>query len=371
MKIIHCFRSPVGGVFRHVRDLLAEQKAANHQVGIICDSTTGNEFENKLFDTIRDDLDLGLHRLPMTRSISLMDPFALFKIYRIIKSIEPDIVHSHSAKGGVYGRISSILTAQKSKKIRSFYCPHGGAMHYDKGSFKGKVYFTVERFLERYTDSLIFVSNYERDAYHEKVGKPKCPEKVVYNGLAPQDFQPVEMDENPMDFMYIGMMRDLKGPDIFLESFKRTRELSGKNLTAMFVGDGEDKEKYLQFIQDNELQDAVQVSPALPARTAFSKAKIIVVPSRAESFPYLVLEAMAAQKPIICTDVGGINEIFGNDKNRLIQPENPEQLADAMLGMINNQSRHDEAKEIALSVQDRFSLQAMASSIETIYGINS
>lgn len=367
MKIIHCFRSPVGGIFRHVRDLLSEQTKAGHEVGFICDASTGGDYEDQLFEKVRPDLALGLHRVPMARSISPKDPVTLWKISKIIKAIAPDVVHSHSAKGGVYGRLSARMASTKGNKVKAFYCPHGGAMHYDSASLKGKVFFAAERFLERYTDSLIFVSGYEQDAYHEKVGKPACAETIVYNGLSPSEFAPVQLCERPADFLYIGMMRDLKGPDVFLNALKLARERSGENLTAWFVGDGEDKPSYETFIKDNGLSHAVTVSAAMPAREAFAKADTVVVPSRAESLPYLVLEAIAAEKPIISTNVGGIHEIFAAAKDRLIPPEDPDIMAASMLAMRADQNRHAEATHMAVQLKERFSLEAMARGVEETY----
>ena len=62
LRIIHCFRSPVGGIFRHVRDLINEQVKDGHEVGIICDSNTGGEFEEVLFQENKPQLSMGLHR---------------------------------------------------------------------------------------------------------------------------------------------------------------------------------------------------------------------------------------------------------------------------------------------------------------------
>ena len=367
MKIIHCFRSPVGGIFRHVRDLLQEQVSAGHKVGFLCDSTTGGDYENQLFDQIKPNLELGLHRIAMSRSISPKDPITLWKTGSILRSIRPDIVHSHSAKGGVYGRLGAWLASSGSHSIKTYYCPHGGAMHYDAKSLKGCIFFAAERFLERYSNSLIFISNYEKDAYHHKVGIPRCPESVVYNGLATHEFKPVFAEKNAVDFLYIGMMRDLKGPDIFIEALKLARDKSGKKFTAWFVGDGDDKDKYISQIKSLDLEEAVTTHPAMPAREAFAKANIVVVPSRAESLPYLVLEAMAAQKPIICTDVGGIHEIFADDRNRLLAPNDPKLMADAMIAMAADKNRQSEAKRLAETLKGRFSVAAMAKSMEAVY----
>ncbi len=364
LKIIHCFRSPVGGIFRHVRDLITKQAEAGHQVGIICDSTTGGDYEDKLFENIRPLLSLGLHRIPMARSIAPKDFTALLKTRSLIKSLSPDVVHSHSAKGGVYGRMGAWLA---NKNIKTFYCPHGGAMHYEAASIKGKVFFSAERFLERMTTSLIFVSDYERNAYHEKVGSPQCPEAIVYNGISPEEFIPVPLNKDASDFLYIGMKRDLKGPDIFLDALKIARDKSGKDLTAWFVGDGPDEAKYDAQIKRLKLEACVNVSNAMPAREAFALGDIVVVPSRAESLPYLVLEALAAQKPMVAVDVGGIPEIFGSEKHRLVPTEDPDAMAMEMLELLENDERHSQAIEIANVLQKSFSLHAMSASVEKLY----
>ncbi len=122
-------------------------------------------------------------------------------------------------------------------------------------------------------------------------------------------------DPDARDFLYIGMMRDLKGPDVFLDALGRMIE-GGSHVTAHFVGDGPDKDAYLRKITSGRLKDRVKVHDAMPARQAFAKARCVVVPSRAESMPYIVLEAIAAGKPIICTNVGGIPEILDTEAGR-------------------------------------------------------
>ena len=119
LRIIHCFRSPVGGVFRHVRDLIEEHVKQGHKVGILCDSSTGGAHEERLFAQIAPMLELGLTRLPIKRSISPGDLPALLKSYNHIKSLRPDILHGHSAKGGALARlIGSSLRANRYRIAR-------------------------------------------------------------------------------------------------------------------------------------------------------------------------------------------------------------------------------------------------------------
>ena len=367
MRIIHFFRSPVGGIFRHVRDLLGQQATNGHEVGIICDSLTGGAYENKLFDEIKPQLKLGLHRIPIARSISPRDFSTLINSRRLVSGLHPDVIHTHGAKGGIHGRLAARICSSQRNPIKAFYCPHGGAMHYEAGSLKGRVFFFAERAMERFTDGMIFVSEYEREAYHEKVGKPRCSEAVVYNGLAEHEFDAVTAGKGAADFLYIGMMRDLKGPDVFLDALHLARNKSGKELTALFVGDGPDKPDYIEQIQRLGLTRCVEVRDAMPARVAFATAKTVVVPSRAESMPYLVLEALAAHKPLIATNVGGIPEIFGDRSSRLVEPGNAEVLAKAMLEMHEQKNAPTEAAEFSKSLKERFSLPAMAAGIQQVY----
>lgn len=366
LKIIHCFRSPVGGIFRHVRDLIEEHSAQGHQLGIFCDSSTGGEHEEKLFEAIRPKLALGLTRIPMNRSITPSDLLALKRSYHHFNELKPDILHSHGAKGGAYARIIGSLLRVSGTRVARLYCPHGGSIHYNGKSLKGKLFFTLERAMEHMSDRLIFVSRYEMEGYREKVGEPACPVSLVYNGLSPEEYEPVVAPENAADFLYIGMMRDLKGPDVFLKALARLND-GGSNFEAHFVGDGPDKDRYDAMIDKMNLRDVVSVHDAMPARKAFALADIVVVPSRAESMPYIVLEAIAARKPIICTRVGGIPEIFEGEGDALVDPGDHVALAEAMKSMAGRSDRASIAAVRQERLKKRFLRSVMAQSVMQAY----
>lgn len=366
LKIIHCFRSPVGGIFRHVRDLVEAHHAEGHQLGIFCDSLTGGAHEDRLFEEIKPKLALGLTRIPMRRAITPGDGMALWRSYKHFKKLQPDILHSHGAKGGAYARIIGSLLRVSGTRVARLYCPHGGSIHYDPASLKGKTFFALERFMETMTDRLIFVSEYEANGYAEKVGNPRCPTSLVYNGLSAAEFEPVSAGGDAADFLYIGMMRDLKGPDVFLDALKLLID-QGTRVTAHFVGDGPDKQSYINTVQNSVLAGHVTIHDAMPAREAFAMAKTVVVPSRAESMPYIVLEAIAAAKPIICTRVGGIPEIFAGDGDQLVQPGNASALAQAMEKMLEGPDANKIAFERQQQLKERFSVDVMARDVMLAY----
>ncbi|MBP1850666.1 glycosyltransferase family 4 protein [Rhizobium halophytocola] len=367
LRIIHCFRSPVGGIFRHVRDLAEQQHKEGHAVGIVCDSITGGEHEEKLFEQIMPYLALGLTRLPIHRSIGPSDFPALWKTYKKIESLRPDVLHGHGSKGGVLARTIGSALRVKRYSVARFYSPHGGSLHFDPARLSGKLVFAAERMLERLADGLLFVCDYERQVYQTKVGRPRCDARVAHNGIGEREIRPVAAGENAVKFLYIGMLRDLKGPDLFIEAFAKTERLIGRPLSAAIVGDGPDEEKYRQMKTRWGLGQRISMHPAMPVRQAFALADIIVVPSRAEAMPYIVLEALGAGKTVIASRVGGIPEVLGADSRALVNPGDTDDFARVMAEAATDDGWQAEVMPTPESFRARFSSQAMAHSILTAY----
>src|SRR5690606_17876973 len=120
------------------------------------------------------------------------------------------------------------------------------------------------------------------------------------------EFEPVLAAPDATDFLYVGMMRDLKGPDLFLAALKEVEKTTGRLVTGTLVGDGDDRDKYIAQARSLGLSDRVRFLPAMPVRQAFKLGRLVVVPSRAEAMPYIVLEALAARTALLATGVRGI-----------------------------------------------------------------
>jgi glycosyltransferase involved in cell wall biosynthesis len=371
LRIVHVARAPVGGVLRHILDLATAQAAAGHAVGIVCDSTTGGAFEDKLIGGIADKLALGVTRLRMRRQVSLSDLIAARQVLGRIGELEPDIVHGHGAKGGAYGRLIGTLIGSwvgRARPVGRLYAPHGGSLHYDKNSTQGRVYFGVERLLERITDAIVHVSAYEAETYRHKIGTPRCRAQVVPNGLRPEEYDPVTPRADARDLLFLGTFRELKGIDIFLSAIAEIEKTSGKRISAHLVGQPDELPRYHEQARSLGLLDRVTFHDPKPPREAFTMARAIVVPSRAESMPYVVLEAIAAGMPIIATRVGGIPEIFGPRADELVPAGDPSALAVAIAALLADPDRT--AKDAAARrewLRPRFSIDAMRQTIDTLY----
>ena len=213
LRILHVLRSPVGGLFRHVIDMVHGQVARGHQVGIICDADTGGNFAARILHEVTPQLALGLSRTSMPRQIGVMDVSATRYVARRVAETLPDIVHGHGAKGAAYAR----LAVSPGGPLR-VYTPHGGSLLYRPRTPIAAIYMLMERLLKRRTDLLLFESTYIARLYTEKVGAPQTIARVVPNGVAESEFAEVPLRANATDLLYIGELRRLKGVDLLIGS---------------------------------------------------------------------------------------------------------------------------------------------------------
>jgi glycosyltransferase involved in cell wall biosynthesis len=359
MRILHVFRTPLGGLFRHVRDLARGQQAHGHEIGILCDSSTGGEGAAKLLHSAQEYCTLGIHRIPISRLPGLGDISGARQTISHAREVKPDIIHCHGAKGGVYGRL-----AGRALKIPAVYTPHGGSLHYRWASPTGLVFLAVEWMLARMGSGFHFVCEFEKREFDGKIGIGKNPNRVIYNGLWPEELELAKPAADASDILFIGELRDLKGVDLLIEAIRRARQF--REVTATLVGDGRDGDRYRQMVQSLGLADAIAFAGRLPAREAFRRGRVLFIPSRHESFPYVVLEAMAAGVPVFASNVGGISEAL--PAAQLFPSGDADALAQRMLGAIENPAAlMTGAMANREAVRDSFSAAAMAEGALALY----
>jgi glycosyltransferase involved in cell wall biosynthesis len=329
LKILHVFRSPVGGLFRHVTDLVEGQSARGHRVGLVTDSLTGGARADAMLASLAKHCALGISRIAMSRHIGAGDMTAVLHTSRRISETQPDVVHGHGAKGAAYARLAS-----RGRAI-TVYTPHGGSLHYRPQSPVGLLYITLEKILRARTDLFLFESDFAEQSFRDLIGEPRAMTRVVRNGVSDAEFSDVPLQADATDVLYIGELRDIKGVDVLLDAVASLRR-AGTALTATIVGDGPARRDIHEQAARLGLIDAVRFKAPMPARQAFALGKLVVVPSRKESLPYIVLEIAAAGKPLIATRVGGIPEIFGPQSDLLVPPGNSVALADTLRHCINH-----------------------------------
>jgi glycosyltransferase involved in cell wall biosynthesis len=300
LRILHVLRSPVGGLFRHVCDLTREQAQAGHLVGVVCDTLTGSNGADATLRGLQSSCALGITRLAMHRLPHPSDISHAIRIQRIARECGADILHGHGAKGGLYARI-----AAKSVAAQPVYTPHGGSLHYDWSSPMGVISLGMEKVLTLLGKNYVFVCKFEKQLFDAKIGIGKGRFAIVQNGLAPEEFSDVPLRPDASDFLFVGEMRKLKGVDVLLEALSK---LPGRSLTL--VGDGSDQNEFEHQSAALGLQDRVKFAGRMPIKQALTMGNTLVVPSRNESFPYVVLEGAAAGRIVIASKVGGIPEML-------------------------------------------------------------
>ena len=149
----------------------------------------------------------------------------------------------------------------------------------------------------------------------------------------------------------------------------RVGECLGRRPTLALVGSGPDRDQLQSQAEALGIAAQVTFHGAMPVREGFRLGRVMVVPSRAESLPYVVLEAAAAQMPIVATNVGGIPEIFGAMRRRLIPADSVEDLTGALVAALqaSTELQIQEARDLAASVHARFPLDRMVDNVLAAY----
>ena len=362
-RILHVFRAPVGGLFRHVVDVARLQAAAGHSVGLLCDSTTGGERAEQALSDLARCLKLGVVRVPMRRNPDLSDRMPLRAVAERAGAVGADVLHGHGAKGGAYAR----LAPARAGTIRA-YTPHGGSYNYKPGTALHRLYMAAERVLAYRTDVFLFESEYVAGRHRAYAGGPERVTRIVHNGISEAEFAPVVPAAERYDLLYVGELREAKGLPVLLQAHARLRA-EGRDLRLLMVGSGPDGDLLRATADRLGLSRAVGFEPAQAIRSVLARGRILVVPSFAESLPYVVLEAVAASQPLVATDVGGIPEIFGQAAGDLVPARDPGALARAIARTLDEAPQAQDARVRALSdsVHQRFSMERMGADVISGY----
>lgn len=364
LRILQVMRAPVGGLFRHVADLTRGLKARGHSVGLIVDSLASDAQTEGRLEGLREFAELGVHAMPMPRVLGRGDLVTPFAVRKLARELSVDILHGHGAKGGFYARLAHIGRRHPA----ALYTPHGGVLHFSARSKSGKSFHWLERRLLGQTGAIIFESSFARDTYSKLITPPTCRTEIIYNGLEAREFEPVVTEASAADFAFVGELRELKGIFPLVEAMVGLRRPDGSPATLVMAGDGPQRAELEDRIGALSLQERVRLVGSQPARAVFAQGRVAVLPSLAESLPYVVLEATAAQLPVVTTDVGGIPEIFAGTTQTLVPPGDAGALAAAMQAVLDRPDAAQAEMQVRLKrVAAEFSLETMVGRIETLY----
>jgi glycosyltransferase involved in cell wall biosynthesis len=363
LRILHATRAPVGGIIRHILDLAGGQAERGHHVGIIADNLTGGERADQALAEIAPRMKLGVHRFAIRREPSPFDFVTWARFARMVNRLRPDVLHGHGAKAGAFLRMRSA-----SKHTIRVYTPHGGSLHYPLSTIKGQLYSRLERMLMNSTELFLFESAFARNTYQRTIGVPDGLVRTVFNGVTAGEFDPITKADDATDVCYVGEFRHIKGADLLIDAVARLRA-DGKNVTLTLGGDGEEMANLKAQVSRLNLGEAVRFIGHVKARYGFSRGSLLVVPSRGDSMPYVVIEAAAAGVPMVAANVGGIPEIFGPDHaDALFTPNTAGAMADAIERALDDlEGAQARARSLRERIFQHFSQKAMVEGVLSGY----
>ncbi|MDR7415104.1 MAG: glycosyltransferase family 4 protein [Armatimonadota bacterium] len=316
-------------------------------------------------------------RIPeLTRSPHpLKDPVALGKLYRLMRQGRYHLVHTHTTKAGILGRIA----ARWAGAPVVVHTPHGHAFHGYLGPLGSKALRRVEAALARWTDAIVCLTEAERaDHLRLGVGRPEQLE-VIHSGVDLSRFCPPAVNPGakrqelglPDRARIIGCVARLvpvKGVQVLLEAVPRIRERVPEAV-VVFVGDGELRPQLERRARELGVDGAVRflglrrdVAEIVPLF------EVAVQPSLNEGMGKAAVEAMAAGKPVVASAVSGLVDVVRPDRNGvLVPPGDPEALARAVTDLFLHPERMREFGRAARQDAEVYGVEAMVDRLEALY----
>ena len=352
MRVLLVLEATIGGTRRHLRDLALGLCQRGFVVHIAYSALRDPDFVRDL--ALFRSHGIGLTEIPLRREPSpLRDLVAAIRLRRLIRAFQPDVVHLHSTKAGLVGRIGAFGTG-----VRVLYTPHCFA--FEMESRLRPLYRLAERLLASRTNGLIAVCESEANAARSIGYSPKRLH-VVYNGVVPASFSPKAKGKK---IAFIGRNCRQKGVDILLEAWIMLKEIVPEaSLTVMSD-------------LDNALRKAFTDAGAIvrdfgkteEAAALLSDSAILAMPSRWEAFPYLLLEAMSYGVAVVAADVGGVRECVRDRENGLlVKAGDARELAMALQELLVSDSLRQRIASAAMDSVMQFSLGRMIDGTAAIY----
>lgn len=326
----------------------------------------------------------------LRRELNFIDDLVVFfKIYKIIKQTQPDIIHTHTAKSGAIGRLAGIVfnLLHPKKKIKLVHTFHGTYFAGYFNRLKTKIFLCIEQFLAIFTDTIITLSNsLKQELIFWNVAKAEKI-TVIPLGFELENFLEIKSADNNSisNIGIIGRLTPIKNHYLFLDAAQR------------FIKDNPNKETMFYIIGDGELRESLQGYAdklRINSRVCFlgwqrnlqhiySQLDVVTLTSLNEGTPVSLIEAMASGRPVVATDVGGVKDLLGNEiedtitseegfkvleRGIIVKPNDADSLARALAFILDNgETRNKICASSREFVKSAFSKNRLVSDIEELY----
>jgi glycosyltransferase involved in cell wall biosynthesis len=326
----------------------------------------------------------------MGRSVNpLSDYKAYGDLKKLIRDFKPDIVHTHAAKPGAIGRLAA--SAMKVPVIVHTF--HGHVFHSYFSSVKTNFYINTERYLARKSSAIIAISEQQKkELVHQFRIAPEEKFRVIPLGLDLDAFATAQdekrkkfrtefgVEDEEIAIGIIGRLVPIKNHYLFLKAITHVLHHTDKKIKAFIIGDGETRPDLENVAQQAGIAFSTENSGTHPYPLVFTSWRrdvdvimagldIVTLTSFNEGTPVSLIEAQAANKPIVSTRVGGIADIVVEGKTALLgDVQDQDTFADQVLQLVQNDAlRHDLGHTGRQHVIQRFSYQRLMHDMAALY----
>ena len=313
------------------------------------------------------------------------DALSYLHIKKLLQQLQPDIVHTHSAKAGILGRFAGF--SLKGKWAENLpvvvHTIHGLAFHPYQNKWLNRFYIAAEKSASKRTDFFISVADaMTKQTTAEGIGRPE-QFVTAYSAIEEDDFlepisqerkkdfrQKYEVTEDSIVLVSIARLFMLKGHKYIIESAKQLSKQFDK-CVWLFVGDGNLSDHFKQQVLQLGLTKKVKFTGLLPPSQiplTIQSSDILVHCSLREGLARTLPQAMLCGRPAISFDVDGAKEVVNENTGRLIEPKNIEQLTKACAELIEDEGLRKKLGENGRnSVKEKFAPKTMVDTIEAVY----
>ena len=314
IRILHVAQA-AGGVDRYIRMLFKYLDTDKFENILVC----SQDFHTTDYEGLADFFE----HIEMNRAISSRDLKAIVQVRKLIKKYSPDIVYAHSSKAGAIARIADI-----GMKNRCIYNPHGWAFNMQCSWAKKMMYAAIERIAAPFCDTIVCISDAEKQsALEKKICNPNKL-KVILNGIDIAAYEnsvhSVVRREDwniPQDAFVVGMVGRIspqKAPDVFIRMAKLVRDKIS-NAHFMIVGAGEQEDEIRNYAAEYGFLDSLHITGWVDNPMDYIELfDVACLLSRWEGFGLVLPEYMLVGKPVVASDIDAIPGIVRHGENGLL-----------------------------------------------------
>lgn len=365
-KVVHILHS-VGGVEVYLR-LLSENINTKYFANVIVrDTNEHQEYKNASGEKIKE------YRIPIQREINLQKDFsAILRTRRILKKEKPDIIHAHSAKGGIIARSAALFLG-----IKVLHTPHAYSFLSPDGKFKKKFFLGIERLFKYFNSILLATSASEQKRGIHEVGYKPQNALLFNNSIKPiEKIEPLSIEKTWPDnyICSVGRPSYQKNIEMMVEVLKELKKEKPKiHLVLMGVGFySPNLVAVKKLINKYALQNNITLLEWTQRKDIFNiikHSKLYLSTARYEGLPYSIIEALALKKACVVTDADGNRDLIKNEENGfVIFDENIECFKNKVLYLLQNDSLLTEFENNSFTkFNANFNIENTLHSLETIY----